>query len=549
MKKMRISLVTMMVLLSAVMSAVPAHRHRCLLTLADGKTLAATFRGDEHIHFYQADDGRCFQTDDEDVAHEVDGDSIMAAWTKRQAKAKETLGRRQARMKTNFGKRENPTYGTKRGLVILVEFPDVPFNFSKTDIDPLFNEKNHKDDVNSGSVHDYFYECSYGQFNFTFDVVGPVMMPQPLAYYGKNNTFGNDIRPATMAGEAIRSVAAGLDFHPYDWDDDGEVEQVFIIHSGYDEAQTRVNEQIWSHAWALSEAQQDNDGNGPVMVDGLIIDKYATTAELQGKSGHTLFGIGTACHEFSHCFGLPDTYNTVSQSQFCMDLWDIMDFGEYGGANLNGGTPTAYTAYERMFCGWLKPVVLDEPVYVKDMQPITSAPEAYILYNSGMHDEYYLLENRQFEGFDTYLPGHGMLITHVDFDSDVWKENKVNNVYSHRRMIIIPADNNLSIYNMAGDTWPGTTGNTALTNKTSPAATLYNRNANGNKFLDHEITDIEESADGLISFRFDGATDDDAIRAVKNHTMAPDVFYNTLGQRVSGNYKGLLITEGKTILK
>jgi M6 family metalloprotease-like protein len=104
-------------------------------------------------------------------------------------------------------------------------------------------------------------------------------MSKPLSYYGGNNINGDDAHTAEMVSEAIHLVDNDTDFSLYDWDNDGEVEHIFVIHSGFDEAQSRRAADIWSHAWFLSEAYEyENDGKGAVIADGVRIDAYATSA-------------------------------------------------------------------------------------------------------------------------------------------------------------------------------------------------------------------------------------------------------------------------------
>ena len=370
-------------------------------------------------------------------------------------------------------------------------------------------------------------------------------MSQSLSNYGNNNSNGDDQHPAVMVAEAIRLVDNEVDFSKYDWDGDGLVEQIFIIHSGYDEAQSSRKSDIWSHAWTLTEAIEEDDGDGPVQADGVTIDSYATSSELQGRTGTQIAGIGTACHEFSHCFGLPDFYDTAGRS-FGMNSWDLMDYGCYNG---DGGTPSGFTSYERAFCGWLEPIELTEAIAVEDMPALTSEPVAYLLRNSGKEDEYYLFENRQQESWDKGLGGHGMLVLHVDYDAKAWAENTVNTVRSHQRMTIIPADNFLYSSSLAGDPWPGTSGKTELSDTSIPAATLYNLNAEGDKLMNHSISEISESSDGRISFIFDEEAL--GIESVQDSSQSQDGikfknqngFYDLSGRKiVNDKYpKGILI--------
>ena len=154
------------------------------------------------------------------------------------------------------------------------------------------------------------------------------------------------------------------------------------------------------------------------------------------------------------------------------------------------------------FVGWLQPTEINTMTRISEMKPLATNKEAYILYNEGNKNEYYLLENRQPVDFDKGLSGHGLLILHVDYSKGAWTSNTINNTSDHQRMTIIPADNSLktSSSDLAGDPWPGTKNNTALTNYTTPAATTYNFNTDNQKLMSKPIDNIVESEDGLISF-------------------------------------------------
>ncbi len=333
-----------------------------------------------------------------------------------------------------------------------------------------------------------------------------------MAYYGKHYTDKdgveyNDTLADVMIAEAVVAASSEVDYSKFDWDKDGYVDQVFVIYAGYAEAQGAAPETIWPHEYALYNGDRDNRKT----YNGVTINTYGCAAELRGDgvndTGH-MDGIGTACHEFSHCLGLPDMYDTDGQVNYAMSQWDVMDAGSYLN---NGCTPAGYTSYERWFSGWREPEVISSMKEIKDMRPLAEkGATSYVIYNKateskGIQGEYYLLENRQPVGFDKQLPGHGLLILHVDYDYDVWTNNKINsNKKDHQRLTIIPADNeydNRSPRSLAGDPWPGTTGNTILGNYTTPAATLYQDNSDGQKLLNMPITHIDEKVNEMtVSF-------------------------------------------------
>ncbi len=504
MKKIILSIALAMLSLTA--SAVPARRTQRTLTLSDGTQVTATLSGDENYHYWKTADGRAFVMNEENIPQEI---SLQQAQSKLQAKVQARNAHRIAKRtkhKAAWGAETNPISGERKGLVILVNYKDKKMQHTQAEYNDYFNKAGYSDNNCTGSVRDYFLSQSYGKFSLDFDVMGPVTLSKNLSYYGGNDSDGNDKHAAEMVAEAVKLAVSGIDLKRYDWDGDGYVDQVYVVYAGYGEHADAPANTIWPHEFELSEAAKYNDGPGALTINGVTIDTYACSSELRGSSGNKMDGIGTACHEFSHCLAIPDMYDTSADGEnFGMNVWDLMDYGSYNGEDGYGETPAPFTSYERMYCGWLTPVELTQPCNVNDMPAITKEPVAYLIRNANpkFPGEYYLLENHQQESWDAYAPTHGMLVLHVDFNSNAWKQNTVNNVASHQRMTIIPADGKLSHYNTAGDTWPGTSKKTALTDSSNPAAKLYNLNSNGRKFMGHPIENITEK-DGLISFTFDG---------------------------------------------
>ena len=509
-----------LLMISATAMAVPAKRMKKTIILADGTKKEVVLVGDENMHYYQDAENNAYTRNAEGVYVKRDKELLQSKWQERLAtRNKHRMDRAVARgmnltpkmarennvrRRAQWGAEQNPISGQKKGLVILVNFPDLKIDseHGQEFYNGFFNEEGFNKGGNSGSVHDYFYECSYGDFDLTFDVYGPVTVSKSYTYYGQNDADDNDMYVGELAAEACNLLNdMGVDFSKYDWDKDDVVDQVFLIYAGYGEHAGGAENTIWPHECTLSELAKYGDGPGALTLGGIKIDTYAMTSELDGYEGNIPAGIGTACHEFSHCMCLPDFYDTVG-NRYGMDEWDLMDYGSYSGP-ISGGCPAPYTSYERMYCGWLNPVELNDRCQIIDMKSLYDEDRvAYVIYNKKNQNEYYLLENRQDDGFGAYNPAHGLLVLHVYFDSDVWAQNTVNGSAT-QRMTIIPADGRLSRATNSADTYPGTTGNTALTDTSSPAATLYTANVDGRKFMGKPIEDIEES-DGKISFAFNG---------------------------------------------
>ena len=223
-----------------------------------------------------------------------------------------------------------------------------------------------------------------------------------------------------MVIEACKKADSSVNFADYDWDGDGYVDQVYVVYAGKGEADGGASTTIWPHEWSLSSASYYGDGSGTLTLDGVKIDTYACGGELNGSTG-TIAGIGTMCHEFSHCLGYPDFYDTDYSGGQGMGEWDLMDSGSYNG-KWNGGhsdwpemnagyEPAGYTAFERWCAGWIEPIVLSDPQKITNMKPMGGTQEggivdhgdAYVIYMPGskktIEGEYYMLENRQQAGW------------------------------------------------------------------------------------------------------------------------------------------------------
>ena len=494
-----------MLMLCMAAMAIPAKKQWVEKSTVDGNIVKVQLVGDEFGHWYVDAEGNTYTLTADDLLTTADAAALVA---KRSSRAQKVNTARRGPARVFREPSTNGEYiGTKKGLVILVNFQDVSMNSSNTQeaFDKQFNQVGYSKNGHIGSVHDYFYDQSYGQFNLTFDVVGPVKVSKNMAYYGENDSSGNDKYPAMMVSEAIELADEYVDYSDYDWDGDGEVEQVYVVYAGYGEASDAADNTIWPHKWDLATAAQYGDGTGALTLDGVVIDTYACSCELSGTSGSTMDGIGTACHEFSHCLGIPDFYDTAGNGNFGMDSWSLMDYGCYNG---DGCIPCAYTAYERWYSGWMTPTTLSETTTITGMKAITAnEPEAYIIYNDANKNEYYILQNIQQDGWNSEAYGHGLLVLHVNYVKSYWQENSVNTSSSLQCCTIIPADNQfksgsyVSASDLAGDPYPGTKNKSELTDTSKPAAKLYNNNSNGKKYMSKPITDIAEK-NGLIDFEF-----------------------------------------------
>lgn len=511
MKRWFTLLVVLFIVLSAM--AVPAKPGVWrTISLTDGTQVKVQLVGDEFMHYYQSADGTRYIYDAASATYQVYSDSQFSnSRRKAVARRAKANNRRAVRRKANV---TNIFRGTKKGLIILAQFTDSKFQsgHDRALYNKIANAENYTDNGFKGSVKDYFKAQSAGQFELDFDVVGICQLKNPCSYYGENDAYtGDDLHAGEMVAEACQWAATqGVDFSKYDWDGDGEVDQVFVLYAGKGEADGGAVSTIWPHEFALSAS----DYGKSLSFNGVTVDTYACSAELNDRD--QLDGIGTFCHEFSHCMGFPDLYDTGYSGWFGMGDYDLMSAGNYNG---DGKCPAGYSAYEKHECGWLTyqdVTNIEEDLNVTGLKGISEGGGAYVLKNKAHEDEYYIIENRQNSGWDAYLPSEGVMITHVDYDAYIWWNNMPNtkgnyydenkNVYynDHQRLTIFRAGRSTSDDGVTSDLYPYNTNN-SLTAESNPAATLYNKNSDGTKYMHIDITDISVASDGTASLTFSKA--------------------------------------------
>lgn len=558
----RIFLISVLYLLAIAIQAVPAKRGILqMLKLKDGTEVQAQLCGDERFHWWTTTDGRRYIADGDNYK-EVDGLTLnRMAVRRRSAAFRQSATRKRPMYQSRVSGKLNSYLGKKKGLVILVEFKDTKFNPAHdcTKFDDILNTEGYTTDEGFvGSVADYFKAQSNDLFELNFDVVGPVQLKYDVEYYGGNDNEGQDKNAEAMIVEACLGVDDQVNFNDYDWDNDGEVEEVFVVYAGKGEADGGDATTIWPHMYELSYSHND------LTLDGAHINTYACANELSG--GGSIDGIGTFCHEFSHCLGYPDFYDTLNSETYGMAYYDLMDAGCYNG---DGFIPCGYSAYEKWLAGWIELTELsNENVTVDALKPMSEGGSGYVIYNDGRPDEFYILENRQQTNWDSALYGRGLMITHVDYDEMLWYLNCPNSLIDesseyvtkyryptndHMRLTIMHADNDddYETYNgLTNDLYPYLQ-NDSLTSTSIPAATFYNATKQGDNLMHGAILNITQNDDNTMSFYYRAPIIETGISELHIDNPSSNVIYDLQGRRLSPNsrQKGFFIINGKKIIR
>lgn len=395
-----------------------------------------------------------------------------------------------------LGRVINPVVGIRKNLVILVDFPDLPFTYTQQDFDVLMNSEHPSESMPSNaSVRDYYREASFGQLDLQSIVVGVYRMPQPMAYYGSNS--GNtDTHAREMIIEAINQADEDIDFSEFDNDGDGRVDGIHIIYAGYGEEAGGGSDCIWSHSSQLSGT-----------VDGVSLGRYSCSPELRNNYGKSKTHIGVICHELGHVLGTMDFYDTnygVDGSYPSTGQWDMMAQGNWNGG---GAYPAFFNPYTVIYdFGWADAINGNKP---SSMSLEHHNKNGYVRINTPTEGEYFLLEYRDKASFDIGIPGHGLMIYRASDNLSRRGQNTIN--AKHPQQFYPLAANapndiptfDLSSYgvpNSESCAFPGALGVTEITDYTTPSMRTWTGLETG-----YPITNIEEDqAMHSVSFDISG---------------------------------------------
>ena len=508
--------------------AAPAYPGLVTMKQPDGEEISVYLRGDETVHWMESPDGYSLLFDNnkrivfattDDAGNMIpssivfqneslrsstpDGQSANIRKGLRYSASQISALKEIRNLRNSIIKDaslRSSTGATIHAVCTLVEFPDQPLTKTIDDFNQLMNQSGYNSDGARGSVHDFFYEDSYGKLDLEITMVGPFKAAKNLSYYGQNNGANTDVNVQELAQDVANYTfgQSGINPAEFDNDGDGNIDAFHFIYAGYGEEAGGSPSTIWAH---------ESDFFITLNFGGKKLNTYSCSPELRGNLGTGITRIGVICHEMGHIFGSPDYYDVDEDTGgnfLGTGRWDLMSNGSWNGPANDGASPAHTNMFQKIRLGWVTPVTLSTP------QPVTNMPNsaenaiAYT-YNTSVSGEYYVLENRQQTGFDSYVPGHGLLIYHVSVKNSDISNNLVNNTYPQKMYPVcasstykIPNSDPASYgdINSAGCPFPGTAGNKSFTDYTTPSAITWN-GANSAK----PVTEINESG-GTISFNF-----------------------------------------------
>ena len=299
-------------------------------------------------------------------------------------------------------------------LVLRVQFPGQPFSQSKADM------------MLGGydSAASYIDQMSDSASTLSITESSEVWAsPHPVSHWGADSNEEKDVGVATLVEQSAATLLSGEDLSKWDFDGDGTVDRLLILHSGGAQESGGGSDAIWSHMSWLEE---------PLEVGDWQVGHY-TIASLDS-------GIGTVVHEMLHQMGAHDLYDVHSDLPSSnwngLGDWDIMASGNWNG---NGATPSMPGAATLDLIGAKRSIAVDPAIGGSfEMAPISEGGSSLAIPIAP--GETIWVTFRGDSGFDSALPGHGIIVEHSDDNNGNAHDNLVNTDPDNAWVKIIEAD-------------------------------------------------------------------------------------------------------------
>lgn len=495
--KRTLSFLLLYLLLCQGLYAIPAYPQKVLVNI-DGDSCYIQLRGDENCKYALDEEGYTILPSSEGWKYATIDETGAVSISKYSLTLKSNMSKETqmflqqtpkmiipSKTSTLFHQAESsnvsfsPAVGSRKALVILMQFLDTKFTKDNNDFQRLFNERGYTEDGAKGSVYDYYQWASYGQLDLTSDVLGPYVAKNKMSYYGGNSGIGgNDKNPYALFSEALEFAVKEVNLSDYDANGDGYVDNIHIIYAGYGEEAGASANAIWAHEMTFRT----------ITIQGMKIDRYSCAPELRGNSGKGISRIGPHCHEIGHALGAMDYYDTDYETGGKYQgtgKWDIMASGSW---NNDGISPADFNPYVKVYnFGWTeaKALRLDSVNVVKS----SSIKGNIFRVNTGTKDDYFLLENRDQQGFHSSEPGKGLLIFHIGPNLEARSStNTINSTYPQQCYVVCASStftrptamvNSYGNINSDGCPYPGTSHNRAFNDSSTPASFTINGKDSG----------------------------------------------------------------------
>lgn len=284
--------------------------------------------------------------------------------------------------------------GKHRLLVVLVETTDSPWPkaYTRGRYQELIFSRS------AESMSEYWRENSYGAYQLTGEVVGPLKVPGRMTDYSYDRNQADGRRVKQLIQRAVEAAAKKVDLKSFDTHDargkkqsDGMIDHLMVVYAEKSGKHDGFSP-IWPHRGSLD-----------LEVAGIRVGSYTVLNHAAR--------LGVYVHEFGHDLGLPDLYDRDYSSHGAGD-WCTMASGSWLGS---AGIPAHVSAWAKIRLGWIAPKVISKSDPALEIPSSSEKPFALkIPIGEVDSPEYFIVENRTRVGFDRELAAEGVLIWHVD---------------------------------------------------------------------------------------------------------------------------------------
>ena len=325
----------------------------------------------------------------------------------------------------------------------------------------------------------YFEQFTDYSTNLQIDIIEEITIPEyGMEYYGKDfgiqrdSTSDGTHLPMNLAKEVVEDHLSNIDWSKYDLDNDGWVDRLLILHTAIGQEEGGNSERIWSHFTTFDEAID--------LPNDLKVGHYTMASLGTGESG-----FGTIIHEMLHQMGAYDLYPAHGSANINswkgIGDWDIMANGNWNGGGKWPAIPSASTVAEiggqshiEVDMDWLDSVegFCQGPIYT--LEAISKGGNSLKVPIS--QSEFIWIEFRDNFGYDSYLPGSGILVTYQDLTNGDFESNELNINPDRPYLSVIEADGNNALKTGSND---GESGDVFTNNSSFGSSGIVIRNHDG----------------------------------------------------------------------
>ena len=321
----------------------------------------------------------------------------------------------------------------ERWFVVLIDFPDQNENTNCNQQ----RASNLIDDGAEDHIKQAFGQSISLQVDYHADIIttGFSLGDYGHDVEGEKDVGKNGVNPHILAQEVVTKVKDDVpDWTKYDLNNDGWVDRFLILHcTKPQEDGGGASSRIWSHFSSIEEVVD--------LPNDMKISHYTIASQYSSNN------FGTIMHEMYHQLGAADLYAvhdaTVNQDWKGIGKWDIMASGNWNGDGAWPALPTSPSIeliggqrHQEIELEWFPGTGCIGPVY--SFEGFAEGGDSLKIPIGD--EEYVWIEYRSDFGYDSNLPGNGILVLQQDLRAGEIEDNLVNSHPDRAWLKVIEAD-------------------------------------------------------------------------------------------------------------